>query len=412
MADSSCPIASIGERFNPLAGAQLEDPYPFYEQARRDEPVFFSPAFRMWVVTSYAEARAVLANPTLFSSKDSINPIVDICPEALAVLGTGVPMTPSVINSDPPDHGRWRRALNAAFSASRMRQLEPQISEITHARIDAIEPFGRCDVVGDIAYPIPLQVITRLCDVGDEYFDELKVWSQNFMAFISSVLEPDRQVEAAKDVVAFQLFLRDHIARKRADPGEDITSTLISGGGDAPFSDDELVTQLVNVLIAGHESTVHMIGNGLYALLRDPARWAEVVADRSLIPAAVEETLRIDSSVPTFMRTATQHTEIAGRTIAPGDTVLVVFGAANHDGQYFSDPERFDLGRPAKPTHMGFGHGIHSCVGAPLARVEGRVVFDALASRLPNLRLTPEQEFGHVPTLIFRGLSRLDVEWG
>lgn len=406
----SCPMASIGERFNPLSQEQLENPYSFYANARREEPVFYSPAFHMWVVTRYCDARAVLSNPTAFSSRRTIDPIVPIAPAAYAALAAGPAPVPVVVNSDPPDHGRFRRVLNRAFSPALMRLLEPEIREITNARIDAIEPLGRADVMQALAFPIPVQVICRLLDAGDEYADRLGRWGRSLIALVSSALSPEQQLAAAIDVVNLQCFMAELLQRKRAEPGDDIASQMLAAGEDR-FTDEELVFQMSGLLIAGHETTAYMIGNALHLLLREPEHWQAVVADRSLVPAAVEETLRADSSVPTFIRTATEDTELAGRTIAKGENVLVVFASANHDEEHFPSPGTFDLHRTGKVGHMGFGHGIHSCVGAGLARLEGRVVLEALAARMPNLRLVPDQPRRHFPQVIFHGFERLDVVW-
>jgi cytochrome P450 len=408
----SGPHCSIGDRFNPLVGEQLDNPYPFYEEARRDDPVFFSSAFHMWVVTRYEDVRSVLSDPGRFSSRHSIDPIAPICPEAQAVLeASGLPLVAQVVNSDPPDHDRWRRVMTKAFSASRMRLLEPRIRQITQSRIDAIQSAGRADMVADFGFPIPLQVIARLFGIGDEHLDVLKRGGLNYVALVSSVVEPGRQVEIAHEVVAYQLFLRDHLQRTRAQPGDDVISEMIEGLGDEPFSDAELVSMMVGIVAAGHESTAHLISNALHLLLSEPDRWRQVVADPSLIPAAVEETLRMDPPIPAFLRTATADTTLGGRAIAMGDMVAVVFASANHDARQFPDPSTFELNRQNATRHVGFGHGIHFCVGAQLARIEARVALESLAVRLPNLRLAPGQDLRHVPTLIFRAFEELKVEW-
>jgi len=406
----SCPVPSIGERFNPLSEEQLEDPYPFYAEARRDDPVFYSPAFHMWVVTRYDDARAVVGNPTLFSSRKTVDPIVPIDRAAYAVLATGPIPVPVVINSDPPNHGRFRRVLNRAFSPARMRLLEPQIREITSARIDAMEPLGQADVMPSLAFPIPAAVIARLLDVGDEHTDQLMQWGRSLIALISSALDVEQQLAAASDVVDLQRFMADLVQRKRAEPGDDLASQMLAAGEDT-FTEAELVFQMTGLLVAGHETTTYMIGNAIHLLLRQAERWRAVVADPSLIPAAIEETLRADTSVPAFIRTATDDTEVGGRSIAKGDDVLVMFASANHDERRFPDAQSFDLHRASEVGHMGFGHGIHSCVGAGLARLEGRVVLETLAARLPRLRLVPDQPLRHYPQLIFRGFQRLDVQW-
>lgn len=407
----SCPISSIGQDFNPLSGDQLENAYPFYARARREEPVFYSQALKAWFVTSYRDVRTVMGDPQRFSARDSISSIVEICPEARAVLSTGVPRSPTAVSTDPPDHARRRKVLNAAFSGSRMRRLEPEIRAITQARIDAIAARGQADLLANIAYPISLQVIARQCDIGDDHLDDLKRWGRSFKDLISSAHSAQRQVELAHDMVDYQLFMREHVNRKRVAPGADITSALIAGAGDEPFSESELVSQMVTLFVAGHETTAHMVGNALALLLGPVNQWREVVADRSLIPQAVEESLRFDGPVPTFKRTATVDTELGGATIARGDTVVVVFASANRDGEQFRDPDVFDLHRANAGSHMTFGHGIHFCVGAPLARVEGRVILEALAASLPNLRLAPHQELRHIPQLMIHGYEALHVEW-
>ena len=313
----------------------------------------------MWIVTRYDDVRSVLKAPNLFSSKDSIRSIAPLCSEALAVLRTGVPPVPFIINSDPPAHSRWRRVINRAFSGARMQALEPQLRTITQSLLDALAPQGRAEVISALAFPLPLQVIARLCDVDDRHIEHLKRWGQDFLALMSSIMSPERQVAVAQSVVEYQHFLREHIARKREHPGEDITSALIAGGGDAPFSEPELVHQMMGLVFAGHETTTHLIGNALYHLLREPTRWAELVVHPAAIPAAIEEVLRIEPPIPTFIRTATANTALGGVRIAARENVLVVFGSANHDEHHFPEPERFDLHRHSESAHMGFGWGTH-----------------------------------------------------
>lgn len=413
MTEKHCPhtTSALGMRYQPFAGEQLEDPYAFYAIARREEPIFFSDMLKMWIVTRYDDVRSVLKEPNLFSSKDSIKSIVPLCPEALAVLRTGVPPVPFIINTDPPEHSRFRRVINRAFSGTRIQALEPQICTITQSLLDALAPHGRAEVISALAFPLPLRVIARLCDIDDRHIEDLKRWGQDFLALMSSVMAPERQVAVAQSVVEYQHFLREHIARKREHPGEDITSTLIAGGGDAPFSEPELVHQMMGLVFAGHETTTHLIGNALYHLLREPTRWAELVAHPAAIPATIEEVLRFEPPIPTFIRTATANTALGCVRIATGDNVLVVFGSANHDEHHFPEPERFDLHRHSESAHMGFGWGTHFCSGAPLARLEGRIVLEALTARWPNLRLAPGQQLHWLPTLMFRGVERLEIEW-
>ena len=413
MTENSCPhtASPLGTRYQPFSGEQLEDPYAFYAIARREEPIFFSDMLKMWILTRYDDVRAVLREPNLFSSKDSIKSIDSLCPEALAVLRTGVPPVPFIINTDPPEHSRFRRVINRAFSGARIQALEPQIRTITQSLLDALAPQGSAEVISALAFPLPLRVIARLCDIDTRHIEHLKRWNLDFLALMSSVMSPERQVTVAQSVVAYQHFMREHIARKREHPGEDITSALIAGGGDAPFSEPELVYQMMGLVFAGHETVTHLISNALSHLLREPTRWAELVAHPVAIPTAIEEVLRIEPPIPTFIRTATADTELGGIRIAAGENVLVVFGSANHDEHHFPEPERFDLHRHSESAHMSFGWGTHFCSGAQLARLEGRIVLEALTARWPNLRLAPGQQLHWLPTLMFRGVERLEIEW-
>ena len=192
--------------------------------------------------------------------------------------------------------------------------------------------------------------------------------------------------------------------------GEDITSALIAGGGDAPFSEPELVHQMMGLVFAGHETVTHLIGNALYHLLREPTRWAELVAHPAAIPAALKEVLRIEPPIPTFIRTATANTALGGVRIATGENVLVVFGSANHDEHHFPEPERFDLHRHSESTFWALAGGTLRS-GAQLARLEGRIVLEGLTARWPTLRLAPGQPCYWLPTLMFRGVERLEIEW-
>lgn len=406
------PELSRREDFDPVRADLLEDPYPFYERARLEEPVFFSQTLGMWVATRMSDVRDVMGDATLFSARDSVRTTMQFCPEAVAVFGTGVPRTTgTAVDSDPPEHTRIRKLLNRAFSAPRMRRFEPQIHEIVHDRIDALAPVGHAEVRSDIGYPIPLQVICRLCDIGDEDLEPFVRQHQAIEALNSPGLAPDRQVHCAQHLVDCELFVRQHIERKRAEPGEDVTSELIAGGGDEPFSESELVHQLLGVVVAATDTTDHLIGNALHRLLSEPSRWRDLVVDPSRIPAVIEEILRFDPPVVIFKRTAMADNELAGKKITEGDTIMVVLASANRDSKYFTNPNVFDLQRTNASAHMTFGHGIHFCVGAPLARIEGRVVLEVLASRLPSLRLVADQELRHLPLWLFRGFERLEVAW-
>lgn len=406
--------STLGNMYQPF-GEHLENPYGFFELARKQQPIFFSPALSGWVVTDYSDILSIVNQPERFSSRDTLRPLVSLTPAVFAELGKGYPQVPMHINGDGKNHQRFRTPLVSALSAAQVKQMEPLVTTIATRLIDSFVNDQQAEMISQFAYPFPLEVILTLLGVRKEDMTHAKQWSDDWLALVSSQLSEERQIECARGLVALQHYFAQLIEDRKQKPQDDLITAMITTtvSGEEPLNETELVNALGGLLVAGHETTTNLIGNGL-ALLLDPAtrseRWEQIRAHPDLIPVAIEEILRYDDPAQAFFRTTTQGVTIGGQTMPEGTLLLLVYGSANRDEDQFPDPTSFQLQRTPN-RHLAFGYGVHFCVGAALARLEGRIAFEILARRLPHLRLVPEQSPAHVPTLMFRGYRSLAMEW-
>jgi cytochrome P450 len=312
---------------------------------------------------------------------------------------------------DPPDHTRLRGLVSKAFTPRMVERMSAQAQAIVDAALDEAARRGGLELVEDLAYPLPVTVIARLLGVPEEDWPRFREWSRVLAASLDPVAaamqDEARQAESAAADRAIQDYLADIVARRRGAPGDDLISALIAveERGDV-LGERELVVMLVLLLIAGHETTVNLIGNGILALLRNPAQLALLRSRPELLTVAVEELLRWDSPVQLTGRVVGETCELGGRTLRRGEFVLTLLGAANRDPAQFADPDRLDLTRDPN-QHFSFGRGIHFCLGAPLARLEGRLAIGSLVRRFPDLRLDGEPVRSETITL--RGLRRLPL---
>ena len=317
---------------------------------------------------------------------------------------------PTVLNSDPPVHTRLRTLLNRAFTPRAIDGLRPHIEDIAASLLaDAGRAGGRFDAVTGFAQPLPIIVIAELLGVPPSDRDRLKEWS-TAIANTTNVLNTEPALAAARQATLELIAYMDEVvAQRRTAPGADIMTALVQAeeGGER-LSHDELLAFSILLLLAGHETTTNLIGNGLLALTEHPEQAARLRADRALLPSAVEEFLRYDSSVQGAVRFARQTAEVGGRTIEQGSTLLLLLGAANRDPAQFPDPDALDVARSPN-RHLSFGRGIHFCLGAPLARLEGDIAFAALLDRFPELRVA-EGGAQRSGTLVLRGMGKLELE--
>jgi len=404
---------ALDTEFNPFDGTQLADPYPVYARARREEPVFFSQVLRMWYVTRYDDIVSVMRDPVRFSSADSVDAPQDRTPETLRAIAESWLSHNSLTNNDPPSHTVVRRVVTQAFGQRSRADLERRVRAIAGDLIDGFAADGRAEFVSQFGFPLPLRVILNLLGAPEEDQALLKRWSDDWIALVLSPLSPLEQVETVARLMECGRYWTDLIEARRAQPRDDLLSDMVAAAAQEPepIPVPQLVNACATLTLAGHETTANLLGNCLRQLLSLPEQWRLIHADPANIPRAVEETLRADTSVHALMRTTTEPVELGGVALPKGARLALLFASANHDEGYFSDPARFDLRRETSKAHLAFGHGIHFCVGAPLARLEGQVALELLNNRLAGLRLAGGQEFAWVVNPIHRGLRQLHIEW-
>jgi cytochrome P450 len=406
--------APIEGRFDPLSGDYLDDPYPFLAEARTHAPAFHSEAVDHWVVTRYEDVRHILRTPQVFSAANANSPIQAPCPHAARALQEGgYGAVPTLANVDPPAHTRVRALAAAAFTNRRVAAMEVVVRELVNRFLDAHRSRGHADLIDELCWGLPAQVLFRVLGLGDEHLDTVKAGSWARILFVYGRPDEETQVEAAIGLAAFWRFVEGLVAERADDPGDDYLSALLSERLDdgERLSRSEVATVGLNLLFAGHETTTGLLGNAFRRLLSDRPSWDRLRADPSMIPNAIEEVLRYDSSVIAWRRQATRATDIGGVAIPAGARLLLLLGSANRDPAMFEDPDRFDIGRPNARQHLSFGHGPHLCLGAPLARLQGRVVLEELTVALPDLELEPVARYEFAPNVSFRGPRHLPARW-
>ncbi len=396
--------------------AHLEDPYPWYDQIRR--PPFYSQAFGGWLVTRFEDICWILDRPALFSAKDTMNPWVPLSPSVQATLSEGVPPVPAVQNSDGALHQRLRALVEQALIPC-FRGIRPFLKAQANALVDTFLLDGHADLMRQFALPLPFLTLCELLAIPNEERDVFRQRCDETLALFASTvslspLPEDRQQAYATSFVALQHDLGRLIQQRQNTPGSDIISALLLASlpGEPSLREEELIAVLVDILFGGYKTIASLIGNSVVLLLQTPDAWPELRAHPERIALALEEALRYDSPVPGQVRTTTQEVFLPGTAEpVPAETlVLLLYAAGNRDPAQFPHAIEFDLRR--KPNqHLAFGQGIHYCVGAPLARLEGQVALETLMERLPNLRLAGGQTLARVPTLMYRAYERLEVEW-
>ncbi|MFC9930541.1 cytochrome P450 [Streptomyces sp. NPDC127190] len=392
------PVVDLGEFGDTL----LSDPHTVYAQLRERGPVHrvrppgAEEGYTAWLVVGYEEARAALADPRLGKDPSKIG---------VSIVDTDM-VGRHMLITDPPQHTRLRSLVSRAFTARRIEQLRPRIQRITDDLLDEMLPAGRGDLIGSLAYPLPITVICELLGVPEIDREEFRKLSTETVAPTS----PESEQAA---IARLGEFLTGLIEDKSAGgPSDDLLGDLIrttAEDGDR-LSASELRGMAFLLLIAGHETTVNLIGNGVLALLSHPDQLAALRADRGLLDGAIEEMLRYEGPVHTAtFRFAAEPLEIGGVPIGRNEHVMIGLTAAQRDGARFAEPDRFDIRRDSR-GHLAFGHGIHFCLGAPLARLEGRIAIGSLLERAPGLTLdgAPGE---WLPGLLMRGVRSLPVRW-
>lgn len=399
--------------------ATRNDPYPVFAALRVEGPVHpvrLADGHEAWLVLGHDAVRAALADPRF--SKDMVA-AMDDDPDVVDPGLPGPALARHMMNLDPPDHTRLRRLAARAFLPSRITQLEAMVQQLVDSLLDDLEAQGRdavVDLVGGFAGPFPFQVICELLGIDE---DERAAFALAFRVLLRPYHgAPPPEAHAASEAIV--TGLERVVAAHRADlergvPRDDLVGVLVAAGEGERLTEAELLSTLFQLFVAGHDTTTTLVGNGVVALLDHPDQWRRLCAEPERIPAAIEELVRYDTPAQhaTF-RVATDDVELGGRVIPRGAQVLVCIAAANHDPAVHEHAESLDITRPPR-THLGFGHGIHHCLGAPLARMEGRIAFESLLRRFPDLSLAVDRDalqWSEGDGLVLRGLAELPVRLG
>lgn len=408
------PDPATGLEFDPFAPAFLADPYPWFARYREEHPVFYAPELDYWVISRYHDVRTALRDSTNYSAANSLIPVQPPCPRASATLRDGgFRSVPALTNADPPAHTRVRRIANAGFTPRLVAGYEGFIRDLTARLIEQRLRGGYADIVRELTWELPALVILRLLGVPEDDVLRVKAWAGNRLLFLFGRQDEEQQVAVAERMASFWRYTEHLAAGRRERPGDDYTSALVHAldADGLPLTEQEAATVLFGLLLAGHETTTNLLTNGLRRLLEQRAAWEQLCAAPALIPNAVEEILRYDPATTIWRRRTKVATEVQGVEIPAEGNLLLLLAAANRDPAVFDEPNRFDIRRWNAGDHLSFGSGNHFCLGAPLARLEARVVFEELTRRLPSLRLVPDQPLSFHPNIAFCGPRSLEVEW-
>jgi cytochrome P450 len=401
-ADTSPRLADV------LQPEYRQNPYALYQQLRAIAPVSAG-SEHVFVVTGYAAAQAALHDARLSAERMNID--VDALPEeARQRIGpVAQAITRQLLWIDPPHHTRLRALVSKAFTPRVIEAMRPRIQALVEDLLDAVQGAGQMDVIRDLAYPLPAIVIAELLGVPAGDRDRFKVWSDAFVTFLDgSTLTPETELQALGAIGEFVAYFHAMVRERRAAPRDDLLQALIAAEerGDA-LTEEELISNCMLLLAAGHETTTNLIGNGLLALLRYPDQLLALREDPALAPSAVNELLRYESPVQLTDRVAIADLELEGVSVRAGQYVSIVLGAANRDPAQFPDPDRLDIRRQDN-RHLSFGYGIHFCLGAALARLEGQVALTTVLRRLPEMRLAIGEPVWH-HSVVFRALQSLPI---
>ncbi len=411
---TGCPVSHRAAEFDPFSDGYQQDPPEYVRWAREQEPIFYSPQLGYWVVTRYADIKAIFRDNLTFSPSIALEKITPTGPEANAVLASyGFALNRTLVNEDEPAHMPRRRALMEPFTPEHLMLHEPLVRQLAREYVDRFIDDGRADLVDQMLWEVPLTVALHFLGVPEEDMDTLRKYSIAHTVNTWGRPKPEEQVEVAHAVGNFWQFAGKVLQKMRQDP--DAPGWMQYGirkQKELPevVTDSYLHSMMMAGIVAAHETTANATANAMKLLLQHPNAWREICEDPALIPNAVEECLRHNGSVAAWRRLATKDVTVGGIDIPAGAKLLIVTSSANHDEGHFADADLFDVRRDNASDHLTFGYGSHQCMGKNLARMEMQVFLEEFTRRLPHMRLA-EQSFTYVPNTSFRGPEHLWVEW-
>lgn len=404
-----CPFSSVDDL---LGNDYLSQPFPALQELRETAPVAQLPGTNTYLVSRYDDLVTVFKDRDTFSSAKATDPFFPVCPEARDILASGFPRKPTFTNCDPPRHPKMREAVARCLTPQRWEKSRPAVRESATILVDRLAAKPQADLVADLLYPLPAFAGFALLGFPAADTDRLKEWCVYRVLLTYGKLSPEHQVKAAQELTSFWTYVREHVQRSMQQPGDDLTGDLLALSktmGDELATED-VTNMIYSIALAAHETSQNAILNGLLRVLSEPAQWQALCEDKSLIPNAVEELLRLETPVMTLRRTVTRDTTLGGVALPAGALVLLMPASGNHDPAHFPDAETMDIRRRNAREHLTFGKQWHFCMGSPLARYEYALVLELLTTRTPRMRLVAGQELKYLPTMQFRVLEKLLVE--
>lgn len=411
---TGCPVSLRAADFDPFEDGYQQDPPEYVRWAREKEPIFYSPKLGYWVITRYADIKAVFRDNITFSPSNALEKITPTGDEANAVLASyGFALNRTLVNEDEPAHMPRRRALMDPFTPEELRHHEPMVRELARSYVDRFIDDGRADLVDQMLWEIPLTVALHFLGVPEEDMDTLRRYSIAHTVNTWGRPKPEEQVAVAHAVGNFWQYAGKVLDKMRQDP--DAPGWMQYGIRKQALhpevvTDSYLHSMMMAGIVAAHETTANATANAVKLLLQHPQAWKELCEDPGLIPNAVEECLRHNGSVAAWRRLVTKDTQLDGVDLPAGSRLLIVTSSANHDEAHFADADLFDIRRDNASDHLTFGYGSHQCMGKNLARMEMQIFLEEFTRRLPHMRLSA-QRFSYVPNTSFRGPEHLWVEW-
>lgn len=408
-----CPF-SKGVAFDPFLPEQAGEPYPWLEVSRRDVPVFYWPQHRLWCVTRYDDINAILRDPKTYSNRKTIR-FENLSEEFTAAFPEGRP-DKVLVTLDPPEHGRLRRLAQAAFSPKLIESKRADIRALCDQLVDSFIADGSADLVVDYADRLPVQAITTTIGAPIERAPFFRQWALDRLTMLRGApnFTPQQRDELIGRAKEFNDWLRAFVEERRDNPRNDLASALLHAAtpeGDPALTMQEILGLIATILSAGSTSTAHLIAMMFRELLRNRDQWEELVADRSLVKNAVEESLRIRTPVHGVVRTTTRDVDVHGVTIPADSDVYLYYASAQRDGDVFAEPDQFNIHRTDVYKHYAFGRFVHVCLGASLARMEAEETLNAFLERLPQIRLVDGQPENWTPNILSPGLQSLKATW-
>jgi pimeloyl-[acyl-carrier protein] synthase len=399
------PINSTDQDF-------LNNPYPLLKRLREEAPVWYCKETKYWVASRYAEIHLMLRDLTyekqIYSWKHNPSPfLINLVPHVKSLRNAS---SNWMLNLNPPDHTRVRSLVNRAFTPTVIQKLRPQIQTIADELINLAEAKGSIDLMADYAFPLPIAVIGFMLGIPMTDREKLKHWSDHLAGLVGGLRDVFALMRAGQAIEELADYLRPLIDERRKQPKDDLMSVLVQAEEEGTkLNTNELVSNCILLLVAGHETTVNLIGNAALNLLRHPDQLALLQERPELITSTIDEVLRYESPVQTAPRLTNKDVLLGGQEIKAGEMIWMLLGSSNRDPAQFADPDRFDIAR-AKSKHLAFGEGIHRCVGASLAETEGQIAIETLFRRLPKLKLDTDRVDFKTPFGL-RGPKALSVSW-